>query len=66
MERETVTDSLGAFCIPLTLRLNEDRYDGARPLRFALFSIQADVTAENGETASTSRFVSASTKSSAA
>ena len=64
MERETVTDSLGAFCIPLTLRLNEDRYDGARPLRFALFSIQADVTAENGETASTSRFVSASTKSS--
>ena len=63
-EGVTITDSLGQFCIPLTLRLNDEQYHGAHPMRFALFSVQADVTAENGETASASRFVSASTKAS--
>lgn len=64
VERETVTDSLGVFRIPLALRLPKQAEDNMRHLRFALFSIQADVTAPNGETASAACHVSAGSKAS--
>lgn len=62
---EAVTDSLGCFNVPVRLVAGkENTNEGIWPLQLACFSVEADVTAGNGETASASCQLTAGNKAS--